>query len=443
MNQSLLSAAVVTAGLLVSAQASANDISSLQGYYKSKASIKYTQQKVEQNKIDFVILDYALKNSAASNTPVTLPSLETVLASLTVSDEQKQQMTALYNSLNPEQESKACIVEKDSAKIIYLADDEASNCNALPQQSFKAMSLGPGRSSRYEVLSFFRAYGEAQSEGSQYYIEKLEKDSDGSLAIQSTFLLRQNNELIGDVTRVDRNNSGSYLIENYADYGKPAGDKIGYRSFQWTPAPIRENSAAIINSFAYLYGDQLSLNNKATPYYWAIKESVTGHTLRSGKQVYLSQHVERRQVSTQDASNFVKDNYSAASRSDWLAYNFNNANNLNGLSPDECMIYSIRNNEPVIRFKGYNRSLSDCNTEPEGYEKETLSELTSDNNQKIATTNSELVNSAANLIEVVEASSDTANSKIEITQQAYDAMKVQYDRAVTEYQNFTSLEFWK
>lgn len=440
---SRLALALVSSGLLAATASHANDISSLQGYYKSKASIAFTQQKMEQNKVDFIVLDYVLKSSPAGKKPIKLPDLDVVLNNLNHQGEQRKQVTDLYKSLNKETEKNACVISKDNAKIIYITDEDASDCNALPQQSFKAMSVGPGRSARYQVLSFFRAYGDGKSDGSQYYMEKLEKDSDGSQALQSTYLLRQNGALIGDVTRVDRNTSGSYMIENYADFGKPAGDKVGYRSYQWTPAPINENSEAIINSFAYLYGDKVSLNGKKTPYFWAIKESVKGHTLRSGKKLYLSQHVERRQVSSIDSSNIVKDNYSAADRSDWLTYNFNNANNLNGLSPDECMIYSIRNNEPVIRFKGYYRRLSDCQQEPTGYQKQVLKELDQDNQQKVLVSDPSLVNSAAGLIEVIESASDIANSRVEISAEAFNLMKIRYLGKSEDYQSFNSLEFWK
>lgn len=432
--------------LLVAPQVSlSNETSNLQGYYKSKASLNYSIKKIEQNKIDFVILDEALSRLNPSAAPQPLASLAQALDSVGYSVDQKLQATALYQELNPESEDYACVVaaSENNAKIVFLVDEDTTSCSQAPETASKAISLLNG--SRYTTLSFYRKFGNDTS--AQYYIEQLEKDDDGSEAIITRFITDYSNAKTVELAKVDKNVSGSFMVEHFSDYGTPTTDTVGTRSYQWTAYPIRENSDALINSFSYFYGPNASLEGKNnSPHYWANKESVSASTLASGKVLYFATHVEQALVSPdniESTESYTRFRYSAEGRSDWLAYNFNNANNLVGLSPDECMIYSIRNQDPVIRYQGYNRTQANCTEEIANFERIELTQLTKDNNQVISVTDSNLILSASEIIEAIESHDDSANSSVIITKDNMLSMKNQYDKAVEKYKEATSLKFWQ
>ena len=432
--------------LFVSPQVSlSNGTSNLQGYYNSKASINYSIKKIEQNKVDFIVLDEALSRLSAEATPQSLASLSSALEAANYSEDQKNQATALYESLNLVTEEFACVVtaSENNAKIIFLVDENTTNCSQAPEMASKAISLL--NSSRYTTLSFYKKFG--NNTGAQYYIEQLEKDDDGSEAITTRFITEYSDVKTVELAKIDNNASGSFMIEHFSDDGIPSAETVGFRSYQWTAYPIRESGKALINSFSYFYGQNASLEGKNnTAHFWANKESVSSTQLASGETIYFATHVEQALVtpsSIESTENYIRFRYSAQSRPDWLAYNFNNANNLNRLSSDECMIYSIRNKDPVIRYQGHKRTLNNCTEEIANSESVEFTELTRDNNQTVSITNSDLISSASDIIEAIESHGDSTDSSVTITKDNMLSMKNRYDKAMEKYKGATSLKFWQ
>ncbi|KMV30644.1 hypothetical protein AB733_10120 [Photobacterium swingsii] len=74
-------ALAVSLGLTTFASAATTNINSLQGYYKTRATIDYVSDKMMQNKVDFFALDYALhaKGIAIGGGALQLDNFETML----------------------------------------------------------------------------------------------------------------------------------------------------------------------------------------------------------------------------------------------------------------------------------------------------------------------------------------------------------------------------
>lgn len=136
-----------------------------------------------------------------------------------------------------------------------------------------------------------------------------------------------------------------------------------------------------------------------------------------------------------------KDQYSKQSPSDLIAYNFNNANKLVGLSPDACTIKQIADGEKTLTwYNGLNRDENCTATAADlaGREKVTSATLTNDGSKKISAAS--LKASALKTLEAVDLESSKAS---DLTDSDFAAMKAKYDGAVKKYSNFNSIQFWK
>jgi len=237
------------------------------------------------------------------------------------------------------------------------------------------------------------------------------------------------------------------MVEHFSDYGAPQEDTTGYRSYQWSNAPFREDSDAIILSMTYLHGKNATFNGQAnTPYFWATKEQVKGAALQSGQQLYYSVHVEQAQTTLADIadeSGYQRFRYNADDKSSWLTYNFNNANEFNYLSPDECMIYAIGNSETVIRYSGYFRTQDNCDEQPEGYDRTELIKLENDRGDIIPTSSPALITSANNMIEAIENHSHSDSNTLSINIDTMASMKRRYDIESANLETYISPVFWQ
>lgn len=439
-----LSKMMIAALPAIIGQSYASEVTSLQGYYKSKASISYSLQKVQQNKVDFILLDDALRLQPDS-VPQSLRPLNEVLASSGYSDSQISQATSLYSALNTEPEEYVCVVNKgqNNTKIAFLVDDQSADCNQDPTSSSKA--IASYSNTRKQYLTFYRQ--DIFTEGSLYYIETIEKDDDDSEAIITRFISNYPDQKTVELARIERNKTGSYMVEHFSDYGEPKGDTTGYRSYQWSNAPFREDGNASILSMTYLHGKNATFNGQAdTPYFWVTKERVEGTNLPSGETIYFSSHVEQAQTTPANIANesaYKRFRYNADDKSSWLTYNFNNANKLNYLSPDECMVYAISNSESVVRYPGYFRTIDNCDEQPAGYERSELNQLTLDNDKTVSVTDPQLVRSAANIITAIENYTAQENNTLAITSDNMASMKARYDGALVKYNKAFSPVFWQ
>ncbi|MCG9695139.1 hypothetical protein L1D55_26130 [Vibrio sp. Isolate22] len=62
----------------IATSAYANEDNNLQGYYKSKAAIKFAVDKIQQNKVEFMNLDEAISSLTANSSPQTLSSIDDI-----------------------------------------------------------------------------------------------------------------------------------------------------------------------------------------------------------------------------------------------------------------------------------------------------------------------------------------------------------------------------
>ncbi|OLQ72748.1 hypothetical protein BIT28_06010 [Photobacterium proteolyticum] len=404
--------------LLIATSAQAYELQNLQGYYKSKSSIAYITNKINQNKVEFLNLDHAIKNLSVSNSPQQLSDITSLAAASSISP---------LLLTNFDYEGMVCVIEKDGAKVAFEIESSGTGCSFSIDNIHKVMAKKTDGS-----LVFFKRYGSGDK--SQYYIEEI--DASGN-TMQSRYLFRFNGKLIGDWAIIKRS-AGVYNIEHYSDYGDAdtSLNKVGHKEYQWSEG-FTFNGAIEVNAFSYTFGPTATVANVNKPYYWAIKDKV--QVLDDTPIVEL---VSRYQKST-DNLNKVKDTYSTSSLDDLLSYNFNNANRLVGLSPDACMISQIKDGKSQIeRFQGYVMG-ADCTNPPSDlstYPKKVYGELENDGGKKIKP--SELKASAIAVSTAVAKLSN--NSVADLSEADFSAMKKRYDDAVAKYQSkLVSLEFWK
>ncbi|WP_373944284.1 hypothetical protein L0991_20400 [Vibrio chagasii] len=405
----------------ITTSAYANEDNNLQGYYKSKAAIKFAVDKIQQNKVEFMNLDEAISSLTANSSPQTLSSIDDIANSKSAHSDIFLAKSKEFNLNN-----QVCVITKDGATIAFEVEDGAANC------AFDVNKVDKAMAKTTSGLVFFTRYGSADE--TQYSIDKISLNGQ---EISNTFLFKFKGKLVGDLAKVKKAPSGEFTIEHYMDYGSEDGQKIGYRAYQWADN-FADGQDAIVNSFAYLYGSNVSLENTKTPYFWAIKDTVSPS--KGNSDFYFASTVSRMARST-DNKITQKDKYSKQSPSDLIAYNFNNANKLVGLSPDACTIKQIADGEKTLTwYKGFNRDENCTATAADlaGREKVTSATLTNDGSKKISATS--LNASALETLKAVDLESSTAS---DLTDSDFAAMKAKYDGAVKKYSNFNSIQFWK
>ena len=404
----------------LAAMAHANEDINLQGYYKSKAAIKFAVDKIQQNKVEFMNLDQALTLSPSSS-PQTLASIDDLANSKPAHADVFVAKAKEFKLTN-----KVCVISKDGATIAFEADDGVASCNFDLDKVHKAMAKTS------KELVFFKRYG--TGENTQYTIDKI---SLVGLDISNTFLYKSKGNLLGDIVKVEMTPAGKYTVEYYIDTGPEDGTKIGYKEYQWAD-DFSEGQKATINSVSYHYGSKVTLNNQKTAFHWAIKDHVVPSNANG--DFYFAATVSRFARSV-DNKVEQKDTYSSQSPSGLIAYNFNNANKLVGLSLDACTIKQIADGKKTVTwYKGWNRG-KDCAVNAAnlvGKEKVTATTLTNDGDKKVSLAS--LQKSASDILAAVELDS---TASVELTDAEFAAMKAKYDAATKQYKGFNSIQFWK
>ena len=399
----------------------ANEDINLQGYYKSKAAIKFAVDKIQQNKVEFMNLDKALTLSPGTS-PQTLVSIDDLANSKPAHSDVFVSKAKEFKLTN-----KVCVISKDGATIAFEADDSATTCVFDLDKVHFAMAKTS------EDLVFFKRYG--TGEETQYTIDKI---SLIGLDISNTFLYTSKGKLLGDIVKVKTSPAGKYTVEHYVDAGPEDGTKIGFKAYQWAN-DVEDGQKAIVNSVSYQYGSTVELKNQKTPFHWAIKDYVSPSNANG--DFYFSSVVSRLARSSVDNNIEQKDTYSSKDPSDLIAYNFNNANKLVGQSPDACTIKQIADGKATVTwYTGFNRG-KDCSAtaaDLAGKKKVTTSTLTNDGSKKVSVASFQ--KSASDILQAVELDSTSASG---LTDAEFTAMKAKYDAATKQYKDFNSIQFWK
>lgn len=400
----------------------ANEIQNLQGYYKSQASISYAANKIAQNKVEFLHLDYALKDLATSNIPQSVGAITDRANALLGAN------AALASQFN--YETNVCVITKDSSKVAYEVDAEETACSSDLSKVSKAMVKKADNS-----LVFYKQYQDGKE--LHHYIEEI--DGSGE-TITSRYLFPFKGALVGDMTRITKGSDDKYLVENYSNYGDAdtSKGKIGSISYQWAN-DFAAGEAADVYSVTYMYGSDVAIDAKTkAPFFWASQDHVVLDA--SGKPI-----VEwvKRYRATADNSKTAHSEYSTAAKNDLLTYNFNNKHRLVGLSPDACVVHQIKDGtSPVTIYKEFNRP-GDCTMSDSDKAKYTKSEHTSFKNDGNKTVKvSDMQTSASSMVTAIEALSN--NSVDPLTPLEYAGMLIKYTDAVKSYNGMLrSTEFWK
>ncbi|MGR5151802.1 hypothetical protein [Photobacterium swingsii] len=447
-------ALAVSLGLTTFASAATTNINSLQGYYKTRATIDYVSDKMMQNKVDFFALDYALhaKGIAIGGGALQLDNFETMLATHPhVSDtSQKDVLRQIKGQFG--YKPYVCKVADSGAVIVFEVDDAGASCKLDPKTISKAMA----KNTRTGKVTFFTQLG---NESEQQYLIDTYLVNGKRETISSSFLHSFKGQLIGDVTKVTRDNStgvARYNIEQYADYGSENGQKIAFKSYQWTSEPLNQDNSNLenvaVNTFMVMSGkaNQMYDNNNNTlkdvATYWATRDVIGVHKNSRNEDVIIVDDVQRRLVLQSDSSVKNADAYNSESKSNWLDYNFNNIHDLTGESPDACMIKEISEGKPVVRYKGWYRSLGSCQptaADIKGKEKVIFTTFTTGQGKQINVKDSALVRSAKDIIDVVDSVSNSVKPAAKIDDKVFAEMKAKYEMKEKEFAGFSSLQFWK
>lgn len=439
-----------------SSQASV-EISSLQGYFKTRATIDYVSDKMMQNKIDFLALDSVLSSDMdPSNSPQSMPSLPTMLSSSKYNDSQRDVLRQLHGQFA--EKGMICKVADSGAEIVFVVDDSVASCQLDVKKINKAMAK-----TKDGKVVFFSQFGGKDYQ--QYYIDTYLVDGDKQ-TMSSSFLHTFKGQLIGDVTRVTRDDSESvatYDIEQYADYGPEDGQKIAFKSYQWMSQPLKADSSNVkdvaVSTFMVESGKANTFYDASTDgelkgvgTYWAVKDVVGVHKNAKNQDVIMADDVQSYRVLQSDTSKVHKGAYNSLEKGDWLDYNFNNMHDLTGVSPDSCMIKEISEGKPVIRYKGLHRSINKNSggcavsaNDIKGKEKVVYTTFTTGAGKKISVKDAALVKSAKEILSIVENADKNASVRAaaKIDSAEFNKMKAQFDKKEKEFASFNSLSFWK
>lgn len=405
----------------------ANQVSAaphLQGYYQAKELVGYTVNKIQQNKAEYFMLDYALKLPAQPEAQLVPYNTALGYFQSKNSEVDEAQFKRIVQKVNPDglQDQYICRVDVSGVKLAYVAD-RGEGCSS--NYDSKPMAI----SQKDSKVTFYRRWDFDPTQ-SHFDIQSYDNGSDAE-TLTLDYVLKFEGRWIGSSVRVIKGktqlSSGketpTYDVAQYQYSGPRSGIVTGGESLLYSEQPyfITENTEVeavdgpakhivdtVFNTFGLMDGKYTGRYvNTNDPVYWINRDYVKQYELESGKKAYFVSDPQNFVIETTmtgpsdswvwvDETEWDPENGTdQAASGDWVSHAFNNTHNLTGLSPTFCMIEDIAMGRPVTAYYtkdgtgSWNPSINDCRSkEPleRGYQPTIYTHFTNGYGEKVAVT---------------------------------------------------------
>ncbi|MGR5065122.1 porin [Photobacterium sp. DNB22_13_2] len=377
----------IISALLVMTAAHANATPNVQGYYQSKELISYAVNKIQQNKAEYFLLDYALTLPVSSE--AQLASYNAALGyfqahNSTVSQDaffnivKKVNASALHDQF-------VCRVDVNGTNLAYIAR-RGQACD--DNYDFEPRAI----SQKGTKVSFFRRW-DFDPTSAHFDIQSYDIDpQSGREVITQDYVLKYEGNWIGTSVRVIKDDvamsSGrietSYDVASYQYSGPRSGIISGGDSLLFSDHPYYINEGdsdrpvngdvkviteTNFNTVGLVDGPYYGRNlHTDSAHYEFHRDFVKAYQLEDGDTAYFvsdPQSFAIGQSFTGPSDSWVwQDETDEASGGDWVAHAFNNSHNLVSLSPTYCMIEDIAEGRPVTEYHSkdglWNPSIYSC-----------------------------------------------------------------------------------
>lgn len=357
----------------------ANAAPSVQGYYQAKELITYTTEKIQQNKAEFFMLDFALTKPAQSQ-PLWITSNDALgYFQANNTDVNEDEFTRILTKVSPNglQDQSVCRVDSQGTQVAYFANGR-DNCSEHYEQQPMAMSKKGNK------VSFMRRW---DFDNNQPHFDIQSYDyTDQSETLTLDYLLQFEGRWIGTVVRINKSettlSSGektpTYDVASYGYSGPRSGILSGGESLLYSETPYylsdseedtAQGSSAkhLVNTRFYTVSlvdaDYRGRNLVTTsPTYQINRDFVKAYTLENGKTAYFVSdpqtfRIDQSLTGPYDSGVYMDETpydpergTDAASSGEWVSHAFNNTHHLVSFSPTYCMIEDIAKDRPVTSY---------------------------------------------------------------------------------------------
>jgi len=423
-----------TASLFVANQVSAAP--NLQGYYQAKELVSYTVNKIQQNKAEFFMLDYALTKPAQPQAQFLANNDALGYFQAKNSGMNWEEFKRIVQKVNPEglRDQYVCRTDMSGVKLAYIAKrDEGCSGN----YDNKSMAI----SQKDTKVTFFRRW-DLDPMQSHFEIQSYDNNvSANTETLTMDYVFKFEGRWIGDSVRVikgqsvlnDSSTQPTYDVAYYQYSPRSRSGLIpGAESLLYSDSPYFitdntedtavDNSAnhvakTVFNTFGVMDSNYQGRNvNTDGSVYWVSRDYVNQYTLENSTKAYF----------VSDPQNFVIDismtgpfdswvqvdatdwdpekGTDQASSGGWVSHAFNNIHNITSVSPTFCMIEDIAKGRPVTGYftedgkMGWVPSMNDCKAVDPGYVPKVYSHFINGNGEEV--TFSSLRQSAQDIIYV-------------------------------------------
>ncbi|WP_017223802.1 hypothetical protein [Moritella dasanensis] len=410
---------IVAGSLFIVSQVSAAP--NLQGYYQAKELVSYTVNKIQQNKAEYFMLDYALKKPAQPQ--AQLVAYNDALGYFQVENNgvNEEQFERIVQKVNPEglRDQYVCRTDTSGVKLAYIAERDES-CSTNYDQ--KPMAI----SQKGTKVTFFRRldFGPTQS---HFDIQSYDNNvAENTETLTLNYVLKFEGRWIGDSVRVikgqavlgDTSTQPTYDVANYQYSGPRSGSIVGGESLLYNDVPyfITDNTEdiAVDNSANHVVKTVfITFNEMDTDYhgrnvntddavYYVNRDYVNQYTLENSTKAYFVSDPQTFVIDTAMAGPFEswvsvdesvwdpEKGTDQVSSGEWVSRAFNNTHNITGESPTFCMIEDIAKGRPVTGYfsedgkSGWWPSMNDCKDVGVGVVPRIYTHFTNSNGEKIA-----------------------------------------------------------
>lgn len=411
----------IISALLIMTAAHANAAPNVQGYYQSKELISYAVNKIQQNKAEYFLLDYALTLPASSEAQIA--SYNTALGYFQAHNSGVSEDTFfnIVKKVNPSalEDQYVCRVDVNGSKLAYIAK-RAKACDGQYDSEPRAISQKGSK------VSFFRRW-DFDPTSAHFDIQSYDADpQSGREVITQDYVLKFEGNWIGTSVRVIKddvelssgNYETSYDVASYQHSGPRSGiisggdsllysDHPYYISEDESDRPVNEGTKAItetnFNTVSLVDGPYHGRNLQTDSIHYEFnRDYVKAYHVENGDTAYFvsdpqSFAIDLSFTGPSDSSvwqdetekDSVRDT-DQASGGDWVAHAFNNTHNLVSLSPTFCMIEDIAKGRPVTEYRSedgtslWNPSMHACQAQEEGTVAKVYTHFINGNGEKVS-----------------------------------------------------------
>ncbi|EKO3563410.1 porin [Vibrio fluvialis] len=359
----------------------------LQGYYQAKELVGYTVNKIQQNKAEYFMLDYALKLAAQPEAQLVPYNNALGHFQSLNSGVDEAQFKRIMQKVNPSglQDQYVCRVDVSGVKLAYTVK-EGEGCSS--SYGNKPMAI----SQKGSKVTFFRRWDFDPTQV-HFDIQSYENGTDTE-TLTLDYVMQFEGRWIGSSVQVVKGKTQltgggetpTYDVAQYQYSGARTGIFTGGETLLYSEQPyfitdnvtdtatngaVKHVAETVFNTFGLMDGEYGGRYLKSNgPVYWITRDYVKQYEYETGQKAYFVSDpqgfvIETSMSGTADSWVYM-DKTPEAAGGEWVAHAFNNTHNLTSFSPTFCMINDIANGQPVTAYYtadgtgSWNPSMDDC-----------------------------------------------------------------------------------